>query len=95
MPTLTAGLHNGRARRTWIVEGGYCSDTRYKDKLNEIEGQHQALQTALEDHGHQVSTLPIILGDSGSHLHCTTNAWKQLGTGHDAINTLMLQLHEH
>ena len=61
MPTLTARLHNGRARRIWIVEDGYCSDTRYEDKLKEKEGQHQALQTALEDHGYQVSTLPIIL----------------------------------
>ena len=95
MPTLTARLQNGRARKIWIVEGGYCSDTRYEDKLKEKEGQHQALQTALEDHGHQVSTLPIILGVSGSHFHSTTDAFKQLGIGHDAINTLMIKLHEH
>ena len=48
MPTLTACLQNGRARRIWVVEGGYCSDTRYEDKLKEKEGQHQALQTALK-----------------------------------------------
>ena len=95
MPTLTARLHNGRARRIWIVEGGYCSDTRYEDKLKEKEGQYQAMQTALEDRGYQVSTLPIILGVSGSHIHSTTDAFNQLGTGHDAINTLMIKLHEH
>ena len=73
----------------------YCSDTRYEDKLNDKEGQHQALQTAWEDHSYQMSTLPIILGVSGSHFPSTTDAFKQLGIGHDAINTLMLKLHEH
>ena len=93
MPTLTARLHNGTAGRIWIVEGGYCSDTRYEKKLKEKEGQHQALQTALEGHGYQVSVLPIIRV-SGSHFHSTTDAFKHLGIGHDAINTLMLKLHE-
>lgn len=33
--TLTAHLPNGTARRTWIVEGGYCSDTQHEEKLKE------------------------------------------------------------
>ena len=95
LPTLSAIKQDGKARRIWIVEGGYCSDTRYEDKLKEKEDQHLILQTALEDHGYQVLTLPIILGVSGSHFHTTTQAFKQLGLSHDAAKTLLFKLHEH
>lgn len=42
-----------------------------------------------------MSTLPsnIVLGVSGSRFHTTTDAFEQLGLGHDAMRTLMLQLH--
>ncbi len=50
--TLTAHMPYGKARHIWIVEGGYCSDTRYEEKLKEKEAQHQALQEALEDYGY-------------------------------------------
>ena len=91
MPTLTARLHNATAQRIWIVQGGYCSDTRC-DKLNGKEGRHQAIQTALEDHGYRISTLPITLGGSGSHFYTTTDAFKQLGAGRNAMNTLISKL---
>ena len=81
--------------RIWVREGGYCSDTQHEEKLQEKEGQHQGLQTALEDHGYQVSTIPIILGVSGSHFHTTTQAFKQIGLSHYAAKTLLLKLHEH
>ena len=35
MADLTTHMPNGRAKRIWIVEGGYCWDTRYKEKLEE------------------------------------------------------------
>lgn len=95
LPTLPALMQNGKARRIWIVEGGYCSDTQYEDKLKEKEGQHMMLQTALEGHGYQVQTLPIIIGVSGSHFHTTTQALNQLGSSYDAAKTLLLKLHEH
>lgn len=53
------------------------------------------LQTALEDHGYQILTLPIILGVSGSHFHTTKQAFKQLRLRCDAAKTLLLELHEH
>ena len=49
---LVATLHalfpqmpNGPSKRVCIVEGGYCSDTRYTDKVQEKEDQHQTLQS--------------------------------------------------
>ena len=88
-------MPNGTARRIWIVEGGYCSDTRYEDKLKEKESQHQALQEALEDYGYKVAVLPVILGFSGSHFHTTIHAFKQLGIEHSAMTSLMRKLYEH
>ena len=93
--SLTPYMPDGKARRIWIVEGGYCSDTRYEEKLKEKEAQHQALQQALEDYGYKVAVLPVILGFSGSHFHTTTHAFKQLGIEHSAMATLMRKLHEH
>lgn len=42
----------------------------------------QALQAALQDYGYDVTTLPIIMGVSGSHYHPTTHALKQIGIEH-------------
>ena len=57
--------------------------------------QHQALQTALQDYGYNVITVPIILGVSGAQCHTTTDALKQLGIERSQASTLMLKLHEH
>ena len=59
-------IANGRARRVWIVEVGYYSDTRYLDKLQEKTRQHRQLQFLLMDKGFKVTCLPIILGNSGA-----------------------------
>ena len=57
-----------------IVEGGYCSDTRYEEKLQEKGAQHKALEEALQDYGYSVATLPSIIGQYGSQYHTTSDA---------------------
>ena len=52
---------NGRARRVWIVEVGYCSDTRYLDKLQEKTRQHRQLQSLLMDKGSRSHAFPSYL----------------------------------
>ncbi len=64
LATLTPHMPCGRTRQVWIVEGGYCADTRYEEKSPEKEAQHQALHAALTIFGYNVATLPIILGFS-------------------------------
>jgi pyruvate carboxylase len=34
---------NGRARKIWIIDLEYCSDTRYIDKVKEKEQRHAQL----------------------------------------------------
>ncbi len=63
---LTPLMPNGNPRSIKIVEGGYCSDTRYEEKLQEKGAQHKALEEALKDYGYNVTTLPTIIGPSES-----------------------------
>ena len=52
LPDLPTILSNGKARKVYIVEGGYCSDTRYLEKIQEKELQHSALESALKSYGY-------------------------------------------
>ena len=88
-------MPNGRARRIWIVEGGYCLDTRHEEKLQEKEAQHTALEVALKMYGDDVTVLPIILGVSGSIYKTTKHAVGQLGIEHGPANELLRKLHDH
>ena len=77
------------------MEGGYCPDTRYEEKLQEKEAQHEALEAALKDYGYNVTTLTIIIGQSGSQYHTTSFALAQIGIEHGPANKVMSKLHEH
>jgi len=71
---LTPVMPNGNPRSIKIEEGGYCSDTRYEKKLQEKGAHHKALEEALKEYGYNVTTLPIITGQSGSQYHTTSDA---------------------
>ena len=45
LPSSVMDLRLGhrRPRKIWIVEGGYCADTRYAEKLAERTEQHEQL----------------------------------------------------
>jgi hypothetical protein len=46
-------LGRGRQRKIWIVEGGYCADTRYAEKVKE-ESEHKKLVDMLKMYGYDV-----------------------------------------
>jgi len=54
------------------VEGGSCPDTRNEGKLQKREAQHEALEGALMGYGYSITTLPVIIEQSGSH--CLTTS---------------------
>ena len=56
-----------------------CSDTRYEEKLQEKGAQHKAVEDALKDYGYNVTTLPIIIGQSGSQYYTTSNTLAKIG----------------
>ncbi len=92
---LTPVMPNGNPRSIQIVEGGYCPDTRYEEKLQENKAQHKALEEALKDYGCNVTTLPIILGQSGPQYHTTFHALAKIGIEHGPASKVTSKLHEH
>ncbi len=67
----------------------------YEEKLQENEAQHEALEEALKDYGYNVTTLPIIIGQSGSQYHTTSFALAKIGIEHGPASKVMSKLHEH
>ena len=92
---LTPLTPTGNSRSIKIVEAGYCPDTRYEEKLQEKGSQHKALEEALKDYGYNVTILPIIIGQSGSQLHTTSDALAKIGIEHGAASKVLSKLHEH
>ena len=66
LTALTPVMPDGNPRSMKIVEGGYWPDTRHEEKLQEKEAQPEALERTLKDFGYNVTTLPMIIGQSGS-----------------------------
>ncbi len=67
----------------------------YEEKLQKNEAQHEALEEALKDYGYNVTTLPIIIGQSGSQYHTTSFALAKIGIEHGPASKVMSKLHEH
>jgi len=84
-------MPKGIPRSIKIVEGGYCPDARYEEKLQEKEAQH----VAWEDYGYNVTTLPIIIGQSVSQYHTTSYTLSKIGIEHGRAGKLMFKLREH
>ena len=53
------------------------------------------MEEALKDYGYNVTTLPIIIGQSGSQYHTTFDALANIGVEHGPANKVLSKLHEH
>jgi hypothetical protein len=87
--------HDTRPRRVWIVEIGYCSDTRYEAKLDEKRAQHSQLQAALQSYGYDVTLIPMVLGNTGTVYTTNLEGLMQLGMSREKGKKLLAQLHTH
>ena len=92
---LNAAMQNNRTRIVWIVEGGYCTDTRYSDKHRRKETQHEHLQTLLQARGFEVTLLPLILGFTGAIWIKTVSALAVLGIEKAQAQNPLCYLHAH
>jgi len=55
----------GKTRSTKSVEGGYCPDTRRREKLQEKEAQYEALEETFRCHGYNGTTQPVFVWRGG------------------------------
>ena len=82
-------------RRAHILEIGYTSESRYKDKVSEKQNQHEQLCSALGHDGYDVEQHNIILGSSGGIFKDSTAELITLGIDKDCCNKLTRRLHIH
>ena len=98
LPDLPAVMSNaqydGQVRKVKIVEGGYCTDTRYLEKLHQKPIQHATLISALNTVGYEVHIFTYILGLFGSTYHSNMDIMRALGIEDKAANRLSRQIHE-
>ena len=73
------------------MEGGYCLASKYEERLQEKGAQHKALEEALKDHSYNVTILPLIIRQSGSQYHTTSDALAKIGMEHACQNHMDLQ----
>ena len=79
LPHLSATMPNGRRRKITIVEGGYCRDTSYLEKLEEKGQQHAKLEDALRTFGYEVKSVTYICGCTGSLFRSNSASMRELG----------------
>ena len=90
LPNLPATMPNGRARRVTIVEGGYCSDVSYLEKVpvKEKGQKHAKLEEQLRLYGYNVTSLTYICGCTGSQYHSSNDTIRMLGIEHSVAKKL-------
>ena len=95
LPNLQRTMPNGKARKVMIVEGGYCSDVSYLEKVKEKGQQHARLEEALRLYGYDVTSLTYICGCTGSQYHSSNDTIRMLGIEHLVAKKLRDKIHEH
>ena len=78
-----------------MVEVGYCSDTRWRDKVKEKMGQHKELMGLLKLAGWTVDETPalITVGACGAVYQSGLEALQRLGLSTTQGKTLLTKLH--
>ncbi len=88
-------LGSGRQRKIWIVEGGYCADTRYAEKMAEKNEQHEKLVDVLKMYGYDVLLRPMPLGYAGTIYNCNLSMLQDLGQQRTVAKGVLKKLHMH
>ena len=68
LPKLQPTMPSGKAWKVTIVEGGYCSDVSYLEKVKEKGQRHAKLEEALRLYGYDVISLTYICGSLGHNV---------------------------
>ena len=69
----------------------------WKEAIAPIQDMRNSIKRwrKLEDYGHNVTTLPIIIGQSGSQYHTTFHAVAKIGIEHGHASKVISKLHAH
>ena len=84
-----------RQRKVWLLEGGYTSDTRHLDKIEEKRQQHKTLLKALEMQGCSARLLILTFGVGGTIYKRTQDHLEDVGIGPVEMKKLLKDIHLH
>ena len=90
-----APLVGNKARKVWLIEGGYCSDTRYEGKMAEKTQQHQQVVHLLTMCGYDVHLRPMPLGYSGTLYKTNLTTLTDIGISRTQAVSVIKKLHLH
>ena len=85
-----------RRRKIWLLEGGYCADTKVQDKIDEKMEQHRTLRELLLEYGYHCSCMAFPLGHAGAiYKPNFTVLTEQPGVPKTEARTMLKKLHIH
>ena len=84
-----------RPAKAMVLEFGYSSETRYKDKMDEKLRQHAQLQDMLTSEGFDASIRPVIIGTTGGIFKSSDEVLRELGVDKARLAKLNDKLHAH
>ena len=84
-----------RQLKVWLLEGGYTSDTRLPEKIEEKRQQHKILLQALEMQGFSARLLILTCGVGGTFYKRTQDYLEHVGTGSVEMKKLLKDIHLH
>ncbi len=88
-------LGHGRQRKIRIVEGGYCANTRYAEKVTEKNEQHEKLVDMLKMYGYDVHLRPMPLGYASTIYNCNLLMLQDVGLQRTVAKGVLKKLHMH
>ena len=94
-PAHTRLIRYGLQTKVWVIEIGYSSDTRYRERLQEKRDQHAELCSLLAARGYAVELVPIILGSMGSIYRSVDESLRRLGVAPARVPALLHALTLH
>ncbi len=86
---------SNRMRKIWVIEGGYTSDTRHVEKVQEKMEQHKTLLQALEAQGFDTRLAILTFGVGGTLYKPTKDALHDVGITPTEMKRLLKELHLH
>ena len=85
-----------RPRKLWLLEGGYCADTKVQDKIDEKMEQHGTLRELLLEYGYHCIYSAFPLGHAGAIYKANFSVLtEQLGVPKTEARTMLKKLHMH
>ena len=84
-----------RQRKVWLLKGGYTSDTRHLEKIEEKRQQHKTLLKASEMQGYSAQLLILTFGVGGTISKRTQDHVEDVGIGPVEMKKLLKDIHLH